>query len=172
MYQKIKDIRNSVCDEHWFATGIISFIISFIIICCSFTINNWWGDFFYPYPEQEYQNLEDEAEKMILNHNFETDYRFTINDYDSESNDFEMELHGDKATIEIEVENYGESNQSYEVKRHSETQKKENFDGIVRVMVVTSLLAMSLYISIFIFSNILLFIASVINKIITRKNKK
>lgn len=93
-----------------------NFFIVFIITLLVLAFADY--DMFFVYPEENYQFLEAEANRMISSNDFNTEYELELK-YNNQSNSIEFQLDGYSIYVRANVNNYGESNQDITIQRKS-----------------------------------------------------
>lgn len=108
MYEKIKQINNSLWDEfNVYKLWAIIWIILSILTVLSFTVGQKFSTTL-AYPEETYQALENEATKMANTHNLETDYK-CIYTYNNTTNTLSLDLRDvnrDSVSITARISDY------------------------------------------------------------------
>lgn len=125
MYKKICNLWN----KFWTLKGIIIVLAIFYVISLSIMIivpgsNNSLEKLVTNYPETSYQELEDEASRIIISRNFDTDYHFHIHCYDNITNYLCFDLSNDSAKITAKVENYKKNNQVCTIERNHKSSRE------------------------------------------------
>lgn len=119
MYEKIRKIGNYIwdnyCTKNYFKCVLILSIALIFCVCVVITYNNGWS--YFSYPEKQYSLLEEEANRLTLNHNFDTSYRYTITTYDSETKRLEFDLYSKNTSITITVDNYNTKDEFVDITR-------------------------------------------------------
>lgn len=135
--------------------------ILFIVIACVMCIMDF--DSLFIYPEENFQILEAEVNRMISSKDFNTEYELELK-YNNQSNRVEFQLDGYGIYVAANIDNYGEDNQTITVNR----QHISIFDSIMYVLVF------SLFMSYFILIAfaIILYIILCILKLNSKYTKK
>lgn len=118
MCKKVKQLIKRCYESKYFwgKLFLAIWVIVICITCAKITIQKQWEEIF-TYPEEKYQELENEANRIIDNNDFKTVYHCVINEYDNESNYLSFELSKDNAYLYAYVENYGTENQQKNLER-------------------------------------------------------
>lgn len=170
MYEKVKKFRVFVFKDS--TLGIIAgvFTISFILFLV-FTQFDMFHDMFH-YPEETYQILEEEADILIKNNSFETNYDLAITNYDFKDKNLTMKLSSSSAILNININNYGQSNQEYNRYREHNSATPYILGNAFGIFVLTvSVFALAVLITL-ISASALQLIAFIIHKIIKLVRKK
>ena len=156
MYDKIYNIW----DKLWkLKSFVIIFIINLSIICAIATAYDKWGNFFtFLYPEEVYQKLEKEADKMNNSGIFKSEtYQLDIIDYDSRSNKLVMKLSEGTHYINITINNNEMENQEIITERGRQPDKEYISSDILFLVLFSMILtSIEVIIIIIIFSLIFL----------------
>lgn len=102
--------------------------ILFIVIACVMCIMDF--DSLFIYPEENFQILEAEVNRMISSKDFNTEYELELK-YNNQSNRVEFQLDGYGIYVAANIDNYGEENQTITVNR----QHISIFDSIMYVLI-------------------------------------
>lgn len=70
----------------------------------------------FAYPEEEYKFLEEEAEKILVQNNFDSQYIDTI-EYEAKNGILRVRLNANNVNLRMSISEYGEENQSVEIYR-------------------------------------------------------
>lgn len=167
MYKKICTLWH----KFWTLKGHIIVFIFFYVIGLSLmiaipTANNRWEKLM-SYPETNYQELEDEASRIIKSNNFDTDYRLHIQNYNNVTNYLCFDLSDDSASVTATVENYKKDNQVSNIERMYESSRElfaSNLLGIFGFPLLFSLLAFSILMLVF---SLFMFLARILEKKLT-----
>lgn len=92
------------------------------------------------YHEDEYEMIEKEAERMVLNEDFETEYKLNIISLDEVKKTLRMRLYNNLASVEVRADNYGEDDVVIEYDRDYNNQN-EKISYYVRSIFVISFVA-------------------------------
>ncbi|MBR4111337.1 MAG: hypothetical protein IKK43_06625 [Clostridia bacterium] len=94
-------------------TPIVVFVAVLLLMLASF---DYSIAPYIVYPEEEYQLLEEEAEKMLAQDGFDSQYVDTI-EYEAKSDILRVKLNTTNATLQMNFSDYGEEKESVEVER-------------------------------------------------------
>lgn len=123
MYEKIKQINNSLWDEfNAYKLWAIIWISLSILTVLSFTVGEKFSTIL-AYPEEAYQALENEATKMANTHNLETEYK-CIYTYDNTTNTLSLDLRDnnrDSVYITATISDYNTDKPDINITRSIET---------------------------------------------------
>lgn len=116
MYEKIKQIDDNIWNKTYKLLSVI-WIILFILTVLLITVKQEWPKL-SAYPENSYKDVEDEAKKMVYNHNLETDLSCTYT-YNNTTNCLSLELYDsdNKISITATVSDYNTNKQKINIKR-------------------------------------------------------
>ena len=114
----LKKIKNFCFDEYTFKGVVIGCLI--LVTVAIFTVG--FNDLVKPflvYPEEEYQMLEKEAERIIDEQTLNTEFKHDVNYSNTlESKSIEIKLWDKNACVIIDVDNYDETTESITVSRN------------------------------------------------------
>lgn len=116
MYEKIKQIDDNIWHKAFKIISVI-WIILFILTVLLITVKQEWPKLL-AYPENSYKDVEDEAKKMVYNHNLETDLSCTYT-YNNRTNCLSLNLYDsdNKISITATVSDYNTNTQNINIKR-------------------------------------------------------
>lgn len=177
MYEKIKEIGDSldIINLKFFKRSLILGGVIIFYLCIYITYTNKW--YFFNYPEEEYQSLEEEASRLASNHTFDTEYHYKITNYDSESKvlifDLTDETPTNIVTVTVTIDNYNDKDESIDIERETNNTffyiPKQILVFILLPIVTAFMLVLGIYILYYIFW----FIAYILHTSIQHfKNKK
>ena len=86
---------------------------------------------YFAYPEEEYKFLEEEAEKILVQNNFNSQYVDTI-EYEVKNGNLRVKLNANNVNLQMSVSDYGEENQRVEIYKASKASFW--FLGIMRLL--------------------------------------
>lgn len=156
----LKKIKNFCFDEYTFNWAIIGCLI--LVAVAIFTVG--FNDFVKPifvYPEKEYQLLENEAQRIIDEQTLNTEFKHDVNYSNTlENKSVDVKIYGDRASVVIEVDNYGEETESVNVYRSQSNGVMYHIINFVVLILVILLFAAYL----FAFVMLVLFILGVVCK--------
>lgn len=89
------------------------------------------------YHEDEYEMIEKEAERMVLNKDFETEYKLNIISLDEVEKTLSMKLYNDLASVEVRADNYGEDNVVIEYDRDYNNQNEKILYYVRSIFVIS-----------------------------------
>lgn len=166
----IRKLRN-FCDNI-FTTKTVTFIAAIIFFTIALFIGVTKFETvreFIIYPEEEYCLLEAEAERLINNNSFETEYSYEIVASSNENKKhIEMTISEGMADVIIDLENYGTGEEVVSVKRNIDDPTfyviMWTFSLIMTIMLVTIVIESALYILMFIFACIIWLIDKIVPK--------
>lgn len=154
MYEKMNNLtENFLKPKFW---GKIIGVIALLLFTL-FTILIIHYDLIDYYPEANYQILEAEVERMVAENDFTSIYNLTIDRYHNKSNNLNFSLSLDLATIDINISNLGEENQTVTINRTDPTKTKFAIKRTMGFILIYVSSATLLYIFFIIVYDILLF---------------
>lgn len=104
------------------------------------------------YPENEYDMIEKEAERMVLNKDLVTEeYKLHINSFDGVEKTLSMRLYNDMVSVEVRAWNYGEDNVVIEYDRDYNSQNEKIFCLVRSIFIIS-------FMCIFLLNVVILFI--------------
>ena len=166
----IRKLRN-FCDNI-FTTKTVTFIAAIIFFTIALFIGVTKFETvreFIIYPEEEYCLLEAEAERLINNNSFETEYSYEIVASNNENKKhIEMKISTNFANVKINFENFGTPEELVSVERMLDTPTKYVIAGIIVLLsacaLCTLVIESALYILMFIFACIIWLIDKIVPK--------
>lgn len=165
MYEKIKKFNEKIV-EGKFAIRCICILIIFMCALIIYLMDDWQNVFYYP--EQEYKVLEDEVKKMIYEQNFETNYKYRITLYDNTSKTLNINLMNSDVYIDAYVDNFGSKDANITIIRKDDNINHQILKYFIAFFVLSTLLALWVYLLFILLSLSVLFIAFIAQKL---KNK-
>lgn len=174
MYKKIKNFAENCWENRsLFRLFLIMFLFWFVVGCILTTNQNKWETMF-TYPENDYQIVQEEANRMIKTHDFETDFELNITNYSNTNHSLSFELRGNGSSLlTVTVTNYMQENEEISYKRFTKSPTSHIFMEILAIILVIFLFALLSGLVILICISIVWFVAFVIHKILEHsKNKK
>lgn len=172
MYEKVKKFREFVSKgSTQLIIASISIAIFMLFWVCTDT--NSFLELFR-YPVEAYQSLEKEADTLVESNSFETNYDLVITNYDFNDNTLLMELSSNSSTkLNIEITNYGRSNQEYSRSREYNSSTSYVLNNVVSLISLCIFIACCVVLFILILATILQFITFIIHKVVkVIKNRK
>ncbi len=177
MYSKIKNF-SECCWENYGLLRIflITFAFWTITTCVIATVQGTW-DTMFVYPEEEYTEIQTEADRIISNKSFETTYELQITNYSNRDHSLSFDIRGsNNSLLTVNVSNYGLENEEVSYKRFTKTPTTHILLELLAVILLIVLLAFVSMLAILIMISFIWFIAFIIHKIIefsnNSKNKK
>ena len=188
MSEKVEKIISTITNNGLAIVGVL-WICLIVVFCILITINHSWGILFN-YRESDYQKLEEEAERMIVNHTFETEYHLNITKYDNQSNSVAIKLYtnedesislmdamiikllDDGPCIRVNVKNYEESSEGYTIVRNVENKAQQIFAGIALLILLPFVCAFLLSLIIVCIFIVIFFITLTIKKLSGKSLKR
>lgn len=156
----LKKIKNFCFDEYTFKWVIIGCLILAAVAIFTVGFNDLVKPIFV-YPEDEYQLLENEAQRIIDEQTLNTEFKHDVNYSNTlENKSVDVKIYGDGASVVIEVDNYGEETESVNVYRSQSNRVMYHIQNFVVVILVILLFAAYL----FVFVMLVLFIIGAVCK--------
>ena len=124
------------------------------------------------YPEEEYCLLEAEAERLVSNRTFETEYSYEITATKNKNeNNINMTISEGMANVYISYENFGADDEIVSIKRGAENTIFYVVCWTISVIMFLMLIALTIEIVLYIPILILSLLVCIIDKILTKKSK-
>lgn len=173
MYKKIKDFAENCWENRSiFRIFLVAFVFWFIVGCVITTVQNDWSTIF-TYPEYDYQEIKEEADRIISNRDFETSYSLQITNYSNTEHSLSFDLRGKSNTLlTVNVKNYGLENEEISYKRFTKGPTSHILKELFAIILVMVMMALLSLFAILIATTIIWFIAFVIHKIVEHKQSK
>ncbi len=135
MKERLQMLKNYLEEEkNIMRFSIICFLLTTLATFLYYTVNNSWKELLH-YPEAEYQQLEEEAKRMLTTEDFTPQYPYEIKSYthNSKTHNLEMQLKYlyKDISITIQVKDYGRRNEVISVKREEQNTQKWYFERAV-----------------------------------------
>lgn len=173
MYSKIKNFAEN-CWENRIMLRIflICFVLWGIVTCVIATVQGNWDNMFV-YPEEEYAEIQIEADRIISNKSFETSYELQITNYSNRDHSLSFDIRGsNNSLLTVNVSNYGLENEEVSYKRFTKSPTTHILLELLAVILLIVLLALVSMLAILIMISIIWLIAFIIHKIIEYSSKK
>lgn len=121
-----------------------------VLLCAFFflAVGSYWIIQYYrnySYSEEVYNNLQEEAERMIENKDFASEYYFSINGYDNKSCNFRLEIFDSNTSFQVRVVDFGKPSQMMEYRKFSEEFSKNIINGILATCILSVLVSILIY---------------------------
>lgn len=173
MYNKIKNFaENSWENKSMFRIFLVTFVIWFVVACAITTVQNDWSTLF-TYPEDDYEAVKAEAERIISSKSFDTPYLLEITNYSNTYNTLSFELRSDNNTlITVKVSNYGLENEEVSYTRFTKNPVTHVLKKLLAIVLVIVLMALFSMIVILILISLVWLIAFIIHKIVEHRQQK
>lgn len=173
MYNKIKNFAESCWENRiMFRIFLICFIFWGIVTCVIATVQGNWNTMFI-YPEEEYAEIQAEADRIISSHNFETSYELQITNYSNINHNLSFDIRGSNSSLlTVKVSNYGLENEEISYSRFTKSPTTHILLQLLAVILLIVLFAMVSGLAILIIISIIWFVAFIIHKIIECSNNK
>lgn len=123
------------------AVGILALLL-FIV----YTIFALHFDLITHYPEEKYQLLEMEAQRMVTENDFNSNYHFSITYYNNQTKQLDFNLLLNSATVKTNISNLGQPNQTATITREFPSKILFIIGEILAAAIVYFVLAVILYI--------------------------
>ncbi len=173
MYSKIKNFAESCWENRIMFRGfMILFIFWSIVTCVIISIQGSWDTMFI-YPEEEYVEIQTEADKIILSHNFETSYDLQITNYSNSEHCLSFDIRGsNNSLLTVKVTNYGLENEEVSYKRFTKSPTTHILLKLLAIILLIVLLSILSGFGILIIISLIWFVSFIIHKIVENLNKK
>lgn len=138
MYNKIKNFSEACWkDRNMFRIFVVACLLWFVATCAFITVNKTWGSLFI-YPEQDYKVIQEEADRIISTHDFDTAYQLTITNYSNVYHSLSFELCSNEsgAKLTARVKNYGLESEKISYKRMDKTHLTQILKSIFLLMIL------------------------------------
>ena len=147
-----------------------------IIITLSFVFTFGYIDLVEPclsYPEEEYQMLESEAQRIIAEKTLDTEVKHSIQyENDIESKNFELTLKGDRISVSISVDDFGGDNQSLSVTRDYTNAFDYKLTNIFTIIMMSLMFGFLCGLIVFLVLTMIGFICDLIDSILYKIRKR
>lgn len=173
MYSKIKNFAENCWENRiMFRIFLVAFVFWFIVGCIIAAVQGNWETMFV-YPEDDYVKLQNEADRIIISHSFDTSYELQITNYSNRDHCLSFDLRGDNsALLTVTVKNYGVENEEITYKRFAKSPISYSALQILAILLVIALFALLSLFAILIMISIIWFVSFLIHKIIEHSDKK
>lgn len=137
MYNKIKNFSETCWKEqNMIRIAIGASIFWIVLICILITANHNWHSLFV-YPEQDYHLIQAEADRIISNHDFNTTYRLTINNYSNVYHSLSFDLSNDEGTrLTATVHDYGLETEEISYKRMDKSHISQVLKSVILLLIL------------------------------------
>ena len=144
MYQKVKNFVRQGYEENTLRWILMWCGIAAILVIILLTAFGRWKSN-YHYPENTYQHLEAEAERIIQEQDLNSKYELEITSFNNKTNKLEFILSAKEesstAKITVIVKNYQQENQKINISREYNSAFNNSLVETIRLIILTLFLA-------------------------------